>query len=922
MPANLETTIIVSNSAELKQAMATLAAGNGGTILMKNAGEAYNAGFPNAGDNEPPITLTSFDSENPAVIERLNILNRENITIDGVVFDSSNASVERSVYTPDLEITSSSAIIVKNSVFRGSATEIFTGGDGEKQAFSMSLVRGTNGFTFENNDVSGYNHGLQFLEVKDISIKNNEIRAMQGDGMRFGGVQDVLIEGNNLHDFLGSTSNMNHNDMIQFWGTNTVMNTENVIIRGNILDAGEGSASQAIFGYNEQFSETGVYFKNFLVENNVIHNGAYQGIWLSNIDGLMIRNNTVLWNQDAKNYLNTDDPGTSHMPSIHTQNSLNVDIHGNIAPLIQVPEGVDISNNAIISYDQKSADGYIEKHFINALIGGEGDLRDLKLLPGSDWVGQFGATFNQPTATADHLTAVMATQAVFGDSHSFIFSAAFSQDETGYLNDGNAEFIWSFSDGTTLSGMTVTKTFADAGPVDVQLTVTKILAEVRAAGTPLTAISNGTATDSITRGINVMDTHLVEISFDSQVLDETSWGTLVHVDQPFDTTPVDGVTGDGFRLDGTSRISISRDNAQIHNLETFSMGMAVKLDAGSGAGNFIRLHQAMLGTVNADGSVSFSLTTGDGVFTVKSAAGLMTEAEWHKVDITYSAVNERLKLYVDGELAGMVSASGVTPSKAYWNLDLGDSWNGSIKGVIDDFSLSAGADSAQDILLDYKYMERDINVIRSSGEKLYLEGNDNNDLIAVAGQDENTAFNVKILSYAGDDDIFVTEGRARVGSGDGNDTISLGNADDIARGGKGKDIIHGGSGADFLVGNRGNDTLNGEAGDDHLRGGLHNDTLNGGTGNDVLDGGYGNDLLIGGEGEDVFFFRGAFDQGTDVVVDFTDGVDMIGISGLTYADIDITASGAGTIISLSGGGNIILEGVDHNLIDATDFLFT
>ena len=153
---------------------------------------------------------------------------------------------------------------------------------------------------------------------------------------------------------------------------------------------------------------------------------------------------------------------------------------------------------------------------------------------------------------------------------------------------------------------------------------------------------------------------------------------------------------------------------------------------------------------------------------------------------------------------------------------------------------------------------------------------------------------------------------------------------DTMEGYLGNDWLYGGEGNDQLLGGVGNDLLDGGAGNDKLFGGPGHDTLSGGAGNDSLAGdagsgsrligGAGNDVMGGGVGADVFVF--AKGDGADVVKYFQDGVDTIEMSGLTFADLTITAYGStSTKIVDHYGDTIILQLVDHNLITAADFHF-
>lgn len=135
----------------------------------------------------------------------------------------------------------------------------------------------------------------------------------------------------------------------------------------------------------------------------------------------------------------------------------------------------------------------------------------------------------------------------------------------------------------------------------------------------------------------------------------------------------------------------------------------------------------------------------------------------------------------------------------------------------------------------------------------------------------------------------------------------------------GDDSISGGAGRDLLVGNEGFDFLMGDTGNDSLFGGSQNDTLEGGEGNDLLAGGLGEDLITGGAGADRFLLR--LDGGTDAITDFENGIDtLILTGGLSFSQLSITQTAAGTAIAIAAETIAILTGVDPGAIDETDFL--
>lgn len=147
-------------------------------------------------------------------------------------------------------------------------------------------------------------------------------------------------------------------------------------------------------------------------------------------------------------------------------------------------------------------------------------------------------------------------------------------------------------------------------------------------------------------------------------------------------------------------------------------------------------------------------------------------------------------------------------------------------------------------------------------------------------------------------------------------------------GDSGSDIIDGRSGADELLGVGGNDVLSGGSGDDRLDGGLGDDVLYGGDGNDRLFGRAGRDYLIGGQGLDTIIggagrdtFVLAENNGFDVIRDFTDGIDKLGLVGtLQFSDFDLVNRNGSTLLRLDGQRVALLQGVAVSNITAQDFI--
>jgi len=151
----------------------------------------------------------------------------------------------------------------------------------------------------------------------------------------------------------------------------------------------------------------------------------------------------------------------------------------------------------------------------------------------------------------------------------------------------------------------------------------------------------------------------------------------------------------------------------------------------------------------------------------------------------------------------------------------------------------------------------------------------------------------------------------------GNDTLRGGAGDDWVVGGKDQDDLRGEAGGDIVYGNLGVDTCHGDDGNDIVRGGQQNDILYGGAGDDWMSGDRDNDTISGGSGADIFHTFG--DAGIDRVLDFNRAEgDRVQLDpGTTYS---VAQVGADTVISMGGGGQMTLVGVNMATLSG-DWIF-
>ncbi|WP_159998891.1 calcium-binding protein [Roseomonas sp. 18066] len=245
---------------------------------------------------------------------------------------------------------------------------------------------------------------------------------------------------------------------------------------------------------------------------------------------------------------------------------------------------------------------------------------------------------------------------------------------------------------------------------------------------------------------------------------------------------------------------------------------------------------------------------------------------------------------------------------------------------------------------------------------------------------DNLNFLENIIGSAFNDSLRGDAGSNRLEGGAGHDSLRGRDGDDVLVGGAGGDYLHGGDGIDTvsyadagskvradllngsrnnlgdaagdrfveienLIGSAFNDSLRGDDGANRIEGGAGSDALNGRGGNDTLIGGVGDDRLLGGDGDDLLVggagndrleggsgadtFRMSLQAGTDVVVDFEDGIDRFDLTGVvrSFAALfidSIDADGDGEVDDVlvdMGSRNVYVLDTARAAIGASDFIF-
>jgi parallel beta-helix repeat protein len=299
----------VSNRAQLDQAIAQA---GGGDVILLSSGNYGTLSITNENFGGT-VTLRSANPGAPATFTGIKAHQVSNITFDNLKFDGTGAGI-------GLQVNRSQNVTVQNSEF------------------------------------TDFLRGLQFIDVSGLKVTGNNVHRMTGDGMTFAEVRNVQILNNNIHDQNGRPGSSFHKDLIQFWTDGTDSPSQNVVIRGNNLVSGDNS-SQSIFIFNEAVARkgagNGMFYQDFVIENNTVLGGHAHGITVGEASGVIIRNNTVL--QD------TTTPGLNkpvNIPQIIVDPaSTGVQIVNNLAHSISdARPGWAVSGNRLVSKGHKVGD--------------------------------------------------------------------------------------------------------------------------------------------------------------------------------------------------------------------------------------------------------------------------------------------------------------------------------------------------------------------------------------------------------------------------------------------------------------------------------------------------------------------------------------------------------------------------------------
>ncbi|QDY70961.1 LamG-like jellyroll fold domain-containing protein [Qingshengfaniella alkalisoli] len=603
-------TILVRNSSDLDAAVRALA-GTGGAIQLDSDAGPYWIHLKDI-DAASEIVITSSDPTKMAEVHTATVIDSKNLSLRELAIVPKNEDP----YLGDgsaVAIYGSSDIRFEQNTLRGIGDGKAGIEEGVTSSHDAILIRDSKNVTASDNTLSHFWHGITVMDSFDTTLSGNNITKMQGDIFRLAGADGALLTDNKVYDLYGSAAWANHDDIVQFWGPNINVPNRDITISGNYFNSGD-TQYQGIYGSNVR---SGFEFTNFVVENNLVVVSAHHGISINGVNGVLIRNNTVLDNADSFAQDWAGQPLQTHTPYISANGSSNVTVTDNVGQLkwSLLPDDVVASGNLGPHYTDREATLYIDNLFTAAGEGGPRDIRDYMVIPGSAADG-LGAPMTWEANLPEGIAAIIRHAPDGRQSQTIHFMA--------YDADPSLTYRWSFSDGSHYEGSEIWKLFAVAGPQTVTLDT----------------YDGDLLLDSTTRIEDVYSAILLDVDFEGGIVDASGSETLVGgKNGPQLLTVAQGPSGStdtALNLQWDDAFVIQRDNDFMQNMDAFSLALDLRRTDLSQGGFILGTGHSIEVYLQANGALSImAATEADGKKWTSTAPTALDDTEWHRISFSY-----------------------------------------------------------------------------------------------------------------------------------------------------------------------------------------------------------------------------------------------------------------------------------------------
>lgn len=262
------------------------------------------------------VLVQSTDPDRPAVLKSLAMSGSSGLTFKDVQF--SPGASGKAAY-----ISTSKDIVFDHVRVQGSMDGDPTN-DGTGLLFSKCQNVTVRGSEFQQLYAGVAHAGLTGLTIEDCNFHH-----LRMDGIRGGGSSEVLIQRNLFTDFYSLAGD--HEDAIQFWTANTTTSARDIVVRDNVIDRGDGVATQGIFFGDE----VGLPYQNVRIENNLVLGAIWRGISVSHGNDVVILDNVVAGFPDQRSF-------------IYASYATGLTLSGNTAMSFNLPAGYDLASSNVV----------------------------------------------------------------------------------------------------------------------------------------------------------------------------------------------------------------------------------------------------------------------------------------------------------------------------------------------------------------------------------------------------------------------------------------------------------------------------------------------------------------------------------------------------------------------------------------------
>jgi Ca2+-binding RTX toxin-like protein len=281
-------TINVSNAADFAAALKAVKPGD--TISL--ASGTYDPISIREFNFPDDVRITSADPSKPAIFTGLTVRESSGLSFSNIVMAGTSNTA-----TSDFLVTKSADIHFDHVLIKGPAADIM--------ASAPFMIRDSQNVSVTNSEVTQARYGVSLLNNTGVEISGNYFHDLRTDGVRGGGNSSITISNNFFTNFRAVDGD--HTDAIQFWTTNTTKSASDITVINNLILRGEGTAMQGVFMRDEVGN---LPFKNVRIEGNMITGAMYNGIAVSNAEGLYVLNNDVVGYADQKSWIRVNDVTT------------------------------------------------------------------------------------------------------------------------------------------------------------------------------------------------------------------------------------------------------------------------------------------------------------------------------------------------------------------------------------------------------------------------------------------------------------------------------------------------------------------------------------------------------------------------------------------------------------------------------------